>query len=176
MCAAVHGNERRRWYSPPVNPYQRMVERAVRTPGVVRLFVWIATALDRRIIPWSQGKLTSGLGTAYADNIGLLHCRGAKSGRPRTVPLLTTPVGDALVVIASNGGAATHPAWYWNLKKTPECEVELRGERSRRRAREASGDERDELWAAAMEKYAGYGHYAGRAGRLIPVMVLERVH
>jgi deazaflavin-dependent oxidoreductase (nitroreductase family) len=79
------------------------------------------------------------------------------------------------VVIASNGGASAHPAWYWNLKKTPDCEVDLHGERSRRRAREASGEERNKLWEAATAKYSGYRHYAGRAGRVIPVMVLERV-
>jgi deazaflavin-dependent oxidoreductase (nitroreductase family) len=158
-----------------VKAYQRAIDRAARVPGVVRLFVRIATALDRRIIRWSRGRITSGVGTPYGDNICLLHCRGAKSGRPRTVPLLATPVGDALVVIASNGGASAHPAWYWNLKKTPDCEVELRGDRSRRRAREASGDEREKLWAAATANYSGYGHYADRAGRLIPVIVLERV-
>jgi len=151
-----------------------VIERAVRTRVGARLFVWIATALDRRIIRWSRGRITSGAGTTYADSICLLHCRGAKSGRARTVPLLATPVGDAIVVIASNGGASTHPAWYWNLKKTPDCEVELRGERSRRRAREASTEEREQLWAAAVAQYPGYGDYATRAGRLIPVVVLER--
>lgn len=158
-----------------MNAYQRAIDRAARSPGVVRLFVWIATALDRRIIRWSRGRITSGIGTAYGDNICLLHCRGAKSGHPRTVPLLATPVGNVLVVIASNGGASAHPAWYWNLKKTPDCEVELHGERTRRRAREASGEEREKLWAAAIANYSGYGHYAGRSGRQIPVMVLERV-
>jgi deazaflavin-dependent oxidoreductase (nitroreductase family) len=161
--------------SRAVNVYQRVVDRAARNPGVVKLFVWIATALDRRIIRWSRGRVTSGIGTAYADSICLLHCTGAKSGRPRTVPLLATPVGDALVIVASNGGATSHPAWYWNLKKTPDCEVELHGERSRRRAREALDVERQRLWEAAVAKYAGYGHYAGRAGRTIPVMVLDPV-
>lgn len=159
----------------PVNTYQRAVDRAARSPAIVRLFVLIATALDRRIIKWSRGRITSGIGTTYGDSICLLHCVGAKSGSPRTVPLLATPVGDALVVIASNGGASAHPAWYWNLKKTPDCEVEQHGKRSRRRARETSGEERERLWKAALANYSGYGHYAGRAGRLIPVMILERV-
>jgi deazaflavin-dependent oxidoreductase (nitroreductase family) len=91
------------------------------------------------------------------------------------VPLLATSIGDAFVLIASNGGASKHPAWYWNLKKTPDCELEIRGVRSPRRAREATGDERRRLWEAAVSGYPGYGNYAERAGRIIPVMILEAV-
>ena len=157
-----------------MNAYQFVIERAVRTRTGAKLFVWIATALDRRIIRWSRGRITSGVGTTYKDHICLLHCRGRKSGQPRTVPLLATRVGDALVVIASNGGASTHPAWYWNLKQTPDCEVEIRGERSPYRAREASDAERGNLWEAAVANYPGYGNYAARADRVIPVIILER--
>jgi deazaflavin-dependent oxidoreductase (nitroreductase family) len=156
-----------------MNAYQSVLERAIRTRVGARLFVLVATALDRRIIPWSRGRLTSGIGTTHKENICLLHSRGAKSGEIRTVPLLAAAVGDAFVLIASNGGASRHPAWYWNLKKTPDCELEIRGVRSRRRAREVSGEERRRLWEAAVAKYPGYGNYAERAGRIIPVMILE---
>ena len=40
---------------------------------------------------------------------------GAKSGQPRETPLAYTRDGDSYVVIASKGGAPTHPAWYHNL-------------------------------------------------------------
>src|ERR1700704_4373932 len=129
-----------------MNAYQAVIERAVRTRVGARLFVWIATALDRRLIPWSKGRITSGVGTTHRDNICLLHSRGRKSGEIRTVPLLATPVGDAVVLIASNGGAPRHPAWYFNLKKTPDCEVDLGGVRTQRRAREVSAEERQKLW------------------------------
>ena len=79
-----------------------------------------------------------------------------------------------MIVIASQGGAPRSPAWYHNLKKNPQCEIELRGERTRRRAREAAAEERDRLWAAAREIYPGYDEYQARTTRRIPVMILER--
>jgi hypothetical protein len=48
-----------------MNAYQAVIERAIRTRLGARLFVVIATALDRRIIPWSRGRLTSGIGTTH---------------------------------------------------------------------------------------------------------------
>jgi deazaflavin-dependent oxidoreductase (nitroreductase family) len=155
------------------NLYQRFVDSVARTRLGVRLFLPLATAIDRKLLPWSNGRLTSGAGTKWGKNICLLHARGAKTGKLRTVPLLFTEVGDALVLIASQGGAAKNPAWYWNLKANPACEVEIRGTRSRRRAREVDGDERDRLWQAAVAQYPGYAVYQRRATRRIPVMLLE---
>lgn len=156
-----------------MNPYQAFWERIARTAWGARFVMPVATVVDRRLIRWSHGKLTSGIGTSHKNRICLLSARGAKSGQIRTVPLLSTEVGDALVLIASKGGAEGHPAWYFNLKRNPECEVELRGTRSRRIAREAVGEERERLWQAAVDGYPGYATYAERTTRQIPVMVLE---
>jgi len=155
------------------NPYQRFVDSVARTRLGVRLFMPIATAIDRKLLPWSKGKLTSGAGTQWGKNICLLHARGAKTGKPRSVPLLYTEVGDSLVLIASQGGAATNPAWYSNLKAHPDCEVEIGGKRTRWRAREVDGDERERLWQAAVAQYAGYAVYQLRTERRIPVLLLE---
>ena len=101
--------------------------------------------------------------------------RGAKSGKLRSVPLLYTAVGSDIVLIASQGGAAKNPAWYFNLKANPDCDLEIRGASSRRRAREADGEERDRLWQAACAQYPGYAVYQQRTARRIPVMLLEPV-
>lgn len=154
--------------------YQSIVERFAQTRFGARLFVRIATALDRRLIRWSRGKLTSGVGTSHKNHICLLKVRGAKTGRLRTVPLLATSVGDSIVLVASNGGSPNHPAWYFNLKKNPACDVVLAGTESHRIAREVEGAERERYWAAASATYPGYESYAERAGREIPVMILER--
>src|SRR5688500_12682594 len=55
----------------------------------------------------------------------LLHTKGAKSGLPRTNPLVYLPDGDRYVVIASKGGAPTHPDWYFNLLADPNVEIEV---------------------------------------------------
>ena len=47
----------------------------------------------------------------------LVHHIGAKSGVEHVTPVGCFPQGDGrFLVVASNGGSPTHPAWYHNLK------------------------------------------------------------
>lgn len=107
----------------------------------------------------------------------LLHTTGARTGRPRTTPLLyvadpaALPPG-AVAVVASNGGSPRHPGWLHNLRQAPHAEVTLGRERRAVRAREAAPHERAALWAALDAVYP-YGPYRARAGREIPIVVLE---
>jgi deazaflavin-dependent oxidoreductase (nitroreductase family) len=55
----------------------------------------------------------------------LLHTKGAKSALPRTNPLVYLPDGDRYVVIASKGGAPTHPDWYYSLLADPDAAIEI---------------------------------------------------
>ena len=104
----------------------------------------------------------------------LLHVKGARSGVERTTPLLVTKKGDQMVLIASKAGALAHPAWFHNVKANPDVEVTLDGARRPMRARIAEGEERERLWAMAVDHYSGYATYARRAGgRVIPVVALE---
>jgi deazaflavin-dependent oxidoreductase (nitroreductase family) len=155
------------------NFYQRFVDSIARTKLGVRVFMPIATAIDRKLLPLSKGRLTSGAGTQWGKNICLLHARGKKTGQIRSVPLLYTEVGECLVLIASQGGAATNPAWYGNLRAHPDCEVEIGGKRTSWRARETDGEERERLWRAAVAQYPGYAVYQRRTERRIPVLLLE---
>ena len=103
----------------------------------------------------------------------LLTTRGRKSGKSRTTPLLYVPDGDALVVVASNGGSDYVPAWWLNLRSNPEAEVEVGHQHTRVVGREASAAERDRLWPEFTSRYAGYERYATRTSRKIPVVILE---
>jgi deazaflavin-dependent oxidoreductase (nitroreductase family) len=105
----------------------------------------------------------------------LLTTKGAKSGQARTTPLVHTRDGDQVVIIASKGGAPSHPDWFRNLSANPQVEVELPGERFRARARVAQGDERDRLYRAQAELMPNFDEYANKTDRVIPVVVLERV-
>ncbi|MFZ1994004.1 MAG: nitroreductase/quinone reductase family protein [Solirubrobacteraceae bacterium] len=137
------------------------------------LFVNVFPAIDRRLIPLSRGRLKVAIG----QPILLLHTRGARSGEPRTTPLLYTPHGGAFIVVASKAGAQHHPAWYHNLRSHPDdLAIEFAGLRVPVRARVVDGPERDQLWARVNDNYNGYEAYQGRAdGRTIPVIVLEPI-
>jgi deazaflavin-dependent oxidoreductase (nitroreductase family) len=103
----------------------------------------------------------------------LLTTRGRKSGQWRTTPMIFTRVGDRIVVIASNGGAPSHPAWFLNLEATPDVWVQIRTERFPVIARIADSPERERLWAEAVKGWH-FNRYEERTTRRIPVVILER--
>ena len=55
----------------------------------------------------------------------LLITKGRKSGETKYLPLIYKKVGDAYVIVASKGGAPSHPAWYLNLKAESDCEIKV---------------------------------------------------
>jgi deazaflavin-dependent oxidoreductase (nitroreductase family) len=138
------------------------------------LFFKGANAVHRAVQRISGGRL--GWETANMTVVELT-TTGRKSGRPHTV-LLTSPVrdGDAIVVVASRGGADHHPAWFLNLRDTPDVEAAV-GREPRRpmRARIADPDERARLWPQVVAKYKGYGNYQAKTDREIPLVLLEPV-
>jgi len=140
------------------------------------LFMWIATRVDRPLMLWSDGRIR----LSFVIPVLLLKCTGAKSGRPRVVPLLYAPDGDEqagadIVVIASHGGQPRNPAWYFNLLKTPRVQCTLKGFTATYKAHLLSGVERKKAWVLANSVYPGYDRYQQCAGdRLIPVFRLER--
>jgi deazaflavin-dependent oxidoreductase (nitroreductase family) len=105
----------------------------------------------------------------------ILTTTGAKSGLPRTIPLVYTRDGDRLVVIASKGGAPTHPDWYHNLVANPTVTVELGAETFPARALVAEGAERERLYRQQAEEMPFFAEYQRNTERQIPVVVLERI-
>ena len=99
---------------------------------------------------------------------------GAKSQRPRTMPLIGIFDREKIVLIASSFGRKHNPGWYYNLKVHPECEASFHGRTRTYIARETTGEEYERYWKLANSYYAGYDKYKQRAPhRHIPVMVLE---
>jgi len=103
----------------------------------------------------------------------LLVTRGRRSGKSRTVPLLYVRDGEAVVVVASNGGSDYVPGWCLNLRSNPDAEIEIGRGRIQVTAREASPGERARLWPEFTSRYSGYANYATRTVREIPVVILE---
>ena len=106
----------------------------------------------------------------------LLTTTGRKSDAARTTPLIYGRDGDDLVVIASQGGRPSHPAWYLNLDRNPAVEVQLEADVFAAAARTASPDERNRLWPMMARIFPPYDTYQdkARATREIPVVVLSR--
>lgn len=130
----------------------------------------IFTSIHTFIYRLSGGRLAGQFGKS---SIVLLTTTGRKTGQPRTTPLFYLKDGDNLVVVASNGGAPTHPTWWLNLQAKLEAEVEIRGKRLRVTARQADAEEYKRLWPLLVAMYGGYAEYKKKTEREIPVVILQ---
>ena len=163
----------------PTNTYDQsnLLHRTFRWLGmqkpVARLFSHILPPLDRGLFRATGSRHTVASLLAGLPMIELTTI-GAKSGQPRTTPLLALQDGEQYVVIASNFGKPNYPAWYHNLRATPQVTVRRGQQTATFLARITEGDERARYWQIANQVYPGYNLYAERAaGRAIPVVVLE---
>jgi deazaflavin-dependent oxidoreductase (nitroreductase family) len=102
----------------------------------------------------------------------LLHHTGAKSGAARINPLAYMDDEGRYVIFASKGGAPTNPDWYHNLKANPNVRIELGDDTFDAVASEATGEERDRLYAAQKARVSSFGDYEQKTDRLIPVILL----
>jgi deazaflavin-dependent oxidoreductase (nitroreductase family) len=132
-----------------------------------------STANDWNAQLIKEYRANNGSVRAFPDGtVLLLHHRGARSGEPRLNPVVYLRDGDRYVLFATKGGAPTNPAWYHNLKANPNVEIELGDRRFPAVASEATGGERDRLYAAQAARMANFGDYERKTTRKIPVMIL----
>jgi F420H(2)-dependent quinone reductase len=115
-------------------------------------------------------------GRMFKSPVLLLNTTGRKSGAERTTPLLYLQDGEDIAIVASNGGARQHPAWYLNLRANPEATVEIGDRKLRVRAEQASPEEKERLWPKLVEMYGSYEDYQRRTEREIPVIVLHPIN
>jgi deazaflavin-dependent oxidoreductase (nitroreductase family) len=104
----------------------------------------------------------------------LLRTVGARTGLPRTTPLAYRREGERLYVLASQGGAPTHPGWYRNLRAQPAVTVEVGAERFDATARVLEGAERERVFAAIADDSPTVRKYQAMTERTIPVVALDR--
>ncbi len=102
----------------------------------------------------------------------LLTATGRLSHEARTLPLIFGRHGEDYLVVASKGGAPTHPGWYHNVRADPEVSVQVRAEVFAATARTATEAEKPELWSIMTEVWPNYDTYQSRTDRVIPVVVL----
>jgi len=139
---------------PPVNPLLKLF---------VKGHVWLYKASGGRRAATMRGR-----------KVILLTTVGKKSGQPRTVPVVPFFDGDDVFVIASMGGAPTHPAWFLNLRANPDVGVQLGPNQWRARAVPVDGEERDRLWKRITAAMPDFAKYQEKTSRVIPVVRLVR--
>lgn len=142
-------------------------------PGTPMFKAWSAiTGFNAWIYRRTGGKLG---GTFDSAPVLLLHHVGRKSGEARVAPVVYLNDGEDLVVVASYGGAPKHPAWFHNLKATPETVIEVGRERRPVLAHVATPEERARLWPRVVGMYPAFDDYQARTGgREIPLVILKR--
>ncbi|MCW2528684.1 MAG: nitroreductase family deazaflavin-dependent oxidoreductase [Pseudonocardiales bacterium] len=118
-------------------------------------------------------------GTKAADFQGipivLLTTVGAKSGLLRKSPLIRIEHDGEYAIVASNGGASSHPSWYGNVRGNPHVTLQDGAERHDYLARAVEGDEYARWWERAVAAYDGFTGYIATANRTIPVFVLTPI-
>jgi deazaflavin-dependent oxidoreductase (nitroreductase family) len=102
----------------------------------------------------------------------LLTTTGRRSGEPRTNALIFGRDGDDYLVVASMGGAPTHPNWYLNLTADPKVRIQVKAEKLEATARTADAGDKARLWKIMTEAWPNYDAYQSRTDRVIPVVVL----
>lgn len=142
--------------------FRRLIRRFAGTRAGAWIFARALDPSDRLVF-----RLTRGRTTAAALLSGLpvimLTTTGARSGRPRTLPLLGLPDGDDVIVIGSNFGQRGHPAWYHNLRAHPSATVTRDGVATEVVAELLEGAERERCFALGTRIYPGYADYRRRA-------------
>lgn len=125
------------------------------------------------LIKVSNGRLGSKLGT---QTILLLTTTGRKSGKQHTIPIAYFELEQTYIIVGSNWGREQHANWYLNLKHKPSATLTIRGNTFDVTAREAEGQEYQELWQFVTERHPPYRSYQEKTTRKIPLMVFSGSH
>ena len=153
------------------NAFQKFIHRFLMLRSVTAFFAPWIHQVDKAILKLTRGKYAAS--EILGWNIIQLTTMGPKTGQPRTMPLIALFDGKKIALIASNFGREHNPGWYCNLKAHPECDIQFNDCSGKYIAYEAVGDEYKKYWQMGISYYAGYEKYKERAGRRIPIIVLE---
>lgn len=131
---------------------------------------WVKEHIDEYVATGgAQGHIWNGVPTL------LLTTTGRRSGEPRRTALIYGRYGKDYVIVASKGGAPKHPLWYLNLQANPRVTVQVEDEVFDAVARDATAEEREEVWPEMAKIWPDYDNYQQKTDRHIPVVILTRI-
>ena len=134
---------------------------------------WFTKKVYAPLDKWLFEKTDGRRGLSPRQTMFRLTTTGAKSGQPRSVPVLYLREGATFWVMASNFGQDKHPAWSYNLLKNPEAHVQIGDEEHEVRARLASDEEKQRLWPRLVELYPSWKQYVKWTDREFRLFALE---
>ncbi len=124
------------------------------------------TEYERSGRQWANTSQDTGLAVIIVST------RGRMRGKVRKTPLMRVEYGGEFALVASKGGASSHPVWYLNLVAHPTAVAIQDGAVPFDAvAREVRGEERSLWWDRAVAAYPPYAEYQANTARQIPVMV-----
>ena len=158
-------------------PVPNVVQRAMWHISSSRPGAWLFArslpGVDKIVLRMSRGQVTLA-GLTAGIPVLTITTTGARSGRPRTTPLLGVPFGGDIAVIGTHFGQPGTPGWYYNLQAHPRAEVSYKNRSVTATARQAGPEERPAILGQARKIYGGYEAYARRiTDREIPIMILS---
>jgi deazaflavin-dependent oxidoreductase (nitroreductase family) len=131
---------------------------------------WVSEHIQKYVeTDGAEGHIWNGVPTL------LLTTKGRKSGELRRTALIYGKHGSSYLIVASQGGAPSHPAWYLNLSENSEVQVQVGADKFVAQARTANEQEKPELWAEMVKIWPAYDEYQTKTDRPIPVVVLDPV-
>ena len=155
------------------NAAQRAVQRLASTKPVAWVYQKMFYPIDRMLYRKSGGRVTVP-SLMLGLPVIMLTTTGARSGQPRTMPLVGIPMGDALAILGTNFGQKPTPGWVYNLRADPTATVEYRGASVEVVARLATASETDDAFALAAKVYPAYNEYRDRIeGREVSAFILD---
>ncbi len=157
------------------NPFQRLIQAFASTRPGAWTFAKTLRHIDAVVTKVTSGR-TSAPRLLAGLPVLLVTSTGRKSGRARTSPLISVPIGDTLALLGTNFGQPNTPAWVLNLEADPQASVTHQRITRHVVARPASGAERAEVLANSAGVYGGYLKYQQRiTGRELRIFVLDPV-
>ena len=155
------------------NATQRVVQSLASTKPVAWVFQKTLYPMDRMLYRKSGGRITVP-GLVAGLPVIMLTTTGARSGRPRKLPLIGVPMGDALVILGTNYGQKPTPGWVYNLRADPRATVEYRGASVEVVSRLATASETEDAFALAEKVYPAFNEYRDRIeGREVSAFILD---
>jgi deazaflavin-dependent oxidoreductase (nitroreductase family) len=136
---------------------------------MTKFLIKVFMALNTFVIRASRGRLGTLL---WTQTVLLLHTVGRRSGRHFVTPISYFSVDGYYFLVGSNWGRPHNAAWYYNLLSSPHTTVEVKGKEIPVEAFPARGQEYDNLWDLAVQRYPGYRRYKQTTKRHIPIVKL----